>query len=446
MRCYWNRAVSLLIATCILVFLMSKISEFQAISESKIIARTVWQSQEKMRSVLPFNLTIQLLAGKPLPYKQYLTVGLSSVKRKKESYLLNTLQSIFSQSSPEELAQIVVVVLLAEFDANWVMETMESISKHFKDQLDQGLMLVIHTPQDQYPPLVGLKRNFNDPPDRVAFRSKQNVDYASLVHFSRNLSDYFIMLEDDVKCSKRFLTTIKKHIHSRGSSPWVTLEYSKLGYIGKLYHSMDLPLLARFLFLFYQEMPCDFLLSHFRTLLMQDKVIRYQPSLFQHMGTYSSFQGNLNHLKDSDFHESPADNPPADIHTDIIFYQNHRPENAYTQSSDFFWGKAPTLTNYFLVAFHSPVILSRIVINTGSKEKKDFISSAVVEAGLVSVRTGKGLNCLEFFLLGSFKNGQFEMNDVQKVVKSPFSCLRIRVTKDHDNWIIIQNIYLWTAR
>ncbi|XP_072552927.1 alpha-1,3-mannosyl-glycoprotein 4-beta-N-acetylglucosaminyltransferase C [Salminus brasiliensis] len=403
-------------------------------------------SQDGVKNPVCLSASVRLLAGILPNMQKYLTVGLSSVKRKKESYLLTTLHSIFNQSSKMELSQMVVVVLLADFDASWVQDTVTSIEKQFSTMLSQGQLLVIHADQELYPPLSGLKRNFNDAPDRVTFRSKQNVDYAFLVDFSAGLSQYYLMLEDDVSCSKGFLTSIHGHIQSKGSSPWVTLEFSKLGYIGKLYHSGDLPRLAQFLFLFYQEMPCDFLLSHFRTLLMQDKVIRFRPSLFQHMGLYSSFQGTHNRLKDEDFQQDPADNPPADVYTDIEVFDRHSPDNAYSQGMSCFWGKSPiNIGNYFLIAFHNPVAISHILIQTGL-DGKDLLKSADVEVGEMVLRTERGIECTGSHSLGSLQEGQFERLNVQQMLKKEVLCLMIRVTAKQSNWVIIRNIQVWTAK
>ncbi|XP_030623677.1 alpha-1,3-mannosyl-glycoprotein 4-beta-N-acetylglucosaminyltransferase C [Chanos chanos] len=408
---------------------------------------TLWSPQEVQTDRLSLNVSVSVLAGVLQQNKKFLTVGLCSVKRKKESYLLDTLQSVFSQSSQKELSEMVVVVHLADFDDNWVKDTVKSISDRFSQQLAQGHLLVIRVAQENYPPLTGLKRNFNDPPDRVTFRSKQNVDYAFLLHFSSSLSQYYIMIEDDVSCAKGFLTAIRHHIQSKGSSPWVTLEFSKLGYIGKLYHSEHLTLLSRFLYLFYQEMPCDFLLSHFRVLLMQSEVIRFKPSLFQHRGIYSSFQGTYNKLKDEDFVEELADNPPADVVTDITAYKDHSPNKAYDQGIEYFWGTSPINEgNFFMVVLHTPVKLSRILIKTGSEDKKDILSSAVVELGETVVRTEGSPKCFGFHKLGVLEGGRFEQRDISGTFHVPVSCLRIRVTDSQLDWVIIQNIQIWTEK
>lgn len=66
-----------------------------------------------------------------------------------------TLQSLFSQSSTEERSSMVVVVLLADFDVSWRMSTVKEIKTAFASELEQGQLVVLHVPQDWYPPLTG---------------------------------------------------------------------------------------------------------------------------------------------------------------------------------------------------------------------------------------------------------------------------------------------------
>lgn len=70
-------------------------------------------------------------------------------------YLMSTLQSIKSQSSPEERASMVVVLLLADFDASWRNDTVKEIQTRFPSELEEGHLVVLHVAQDFYPPLQG---------------------------------------------------------------------------------------------------------------------------------------------------------------------------------------------------------------------------------------------------------------------------------------------------
>ncbi|XP_029452929.1 alpha-1,3-mannosyl-glycoprotein 4-beta-N-acetylglucosaminyltransferase C [Rhinatrema bivittatum] len=395
------------------------------------------------------NVTYRYLAGMPLPRKKYLTIGLSSVKRKKGNYLLETIKSIFEQSSYEELKEISVVVHLADFDLSWCESIVLDISRKFAHHIISGRLIVIHAPEEYYPVLDGLKRNYNDPEDRVKFRSKQNIDYAFLLNFCANLSDYYVMLEDDVRCSKNFLTTIKKVINSREGSYWVTLEFSKLGYIGKLYHSRDLPRLAHFLLMFYQEMPCDWLLIHFQGLLAQKDVIRFKPSLFQHMGYYSSYKGAENKLKDDDFEEDSfdiPDNPPASLHTNMNVFENYAASKAYSSIDEYFWSKAPSSGEFYEIVFEKPVKISKIKVSTGTEDRQnDIMHHGILEVGERVIGTKTRRHCSTYLRLGEFRQGNFEISDVHLKVLFDIDCMRILVTKSQKEWLIIRSISIWTS-
>ncbi|XP_062975845.1 alpha-1,6-mannosyl-glycoprotein 4-beta-N-acetylglucosaminyltransferase-like [Elgaria multicarinata webbii] len=460
MRCFLRRSLAVAISLLMFLLIINLTPWTQEDSETKAIRRWAqsvglnqlhadWNRQniQQLGNATNFlNVSYRYLAGAPPLQKKFLTVGLCSVKRKRENYLLETLRSVFEQSTSEELKEMVVVVHLADTDQEWNAQVVEKVAKQFAPQLLMGRLLVIHAPSEYYPPLEGLKRNFNDAEDRVQFRSKQNVDYAYLMNFAANLSTYYLMIEDDIHCSKSFFTAIQKRVAALGGSYWVTLEFSKLGFIGKLYHSSDLPQLARFLMLFYQEMPCDWLFVHFRLLLTQKDVIRFKPSLFQHIGHYSSFQGTANKLKDEDFEEDLStlpDNPPADMVTDIVTFENYLPYKAYSSMEDYFWGKTPSAGNSFTLVFKQAARLFRIQIHTGSKQRpEDYLRAGIVELG--TGRNMRGLHCTSYTTIGLFKNGNFDRQSLENSTASAPECVRITVTKNQSEWLVINSISIWT--
>ncbi|XP_069731735.1 alpha-1,6-mannosyl-glycoprotein 4-beta-N-acetylglucosaminyltransferase-like isoform X2 [Phaenicophaeus curvirostris] len=393
------------------------------------------------------NISYHLLAGSLSPQKKFLAVGLASVRRPRGYYLPATLQSLFTQSTEEELQEMVVVVHLADKDPSWNVRVAADLTHKFAHHIHLGRLLLIHVPHEFYPTLEGLKRNYNDPEERVRFRSKQNVDYAFLLAFAANLSSYYLMIEDDVWCAKSFLMAIRKALASREGSSWATLEFSKLGYIGKLYHSSDLPRLARFLLLFYQEMPCDWLLVHFRLLLTQKDVIRFKPSLFQHMGLYSSFQGTINRLEDDEFQADALDlpdNPPAALFTSMSIFENYEPIKAYSTAEGYFWGKDPAAGSTFSIVFQQPSHVTRVRVHTGSKERqRDFLHSGVLELG--RRRRADGRDCATYTMVGTFVKGTLERRGLERGMPGPVECVRIRVTRDQSEWLIIQSIDIWTT-
>ena len=88
---------------------------------------------------------------------------------------------------------------------------------------------------------------------------------------------------------------------------WILLEFSHLGFIGKLFKTTDIPSIIEFIVMFYKDKPIDWLLDHyvFVKVCNMDKDakhcqrqkesvrIRFKPSLFQHVGTHSSLKGKV---------------------------------------------------------------------------------------------------------------------------------------------------------
>ncbi|XP_029438894.1 alpha-1,6-mannosyl-glycoprotein 4-beta-N-acetylglucosaminyltransferase-like [Rhinatrema bivittatum] len=397
----------------------------------------------------PLPIPYEYLLGSRPSAKRYMAIGISSIKRQKENYLMDTIQSIFDQSDQEELEELLLVIYLADYNASVSRETAKEIEIKFKLHIAAGHMIVISCSLDSYPTLEGLKRNFNDAEDRVKYRSKQNVDYAFLINFCANLSRYYLMLEDDVKCANGFLTAIKNSVTERNPS-WTTISFSKLGYIGKLYQSRDLQQLARFLLLFYDEMPCDWLLDHFYKCKAQPDKIQVVPSLFQHMGSYSSFLSIKNDQKDDEFQESVrklGDVLPASCFTDIEVHEHYGPENVCKHGAGYFWGKNMIPGNTFRVVFGEAVRLRRILILTGSSEyPRDFLHSGYLETGKEKTEIGGIQTCREFRELGSFQNGHFEINNLDKVIGDKIECLQIRVTGVQKEWLVIKDIDVWVLK
>ncbi|XP_069595103.1 alpha-1,6-mannosyl-glycoprotein 4-beta-N-acetylglucosaminyltransferase-like [Ranitomeya imitator] len=418
------------------------------LSEPYIIQRKEVQDNrlfEVNRDTLQkLDIPYKYLLGSQPGTKRFLSIGISSVKRKKESYLLTTIQSIFSHCSQDELNELVVVIYLADTSHTYNQNTAEEIQKQFSLEIASGHLIVIRSYNNAYPPLNGLKRNYNDAPERVSFRSKQNVDYAFLVNFCANLTQYYLMLEDDVTCSSHFLTSIKTYVN-KNTSPWTTIAFSNLGYIGKLYRNEDLPKLARFLLLFYDEMPCDWLLDLFYKSKAQKDIIRYKPSLFQHIGKYSSFQGTQNRLLDKDFAEvvqTFGDRPLASCFTDIKVYKDNTPDNVCFQGPNFFWGIEIHLGNYFTMVFQEPINIKKISIVTGTSEHPyDVLKSGTVQVGKEKEQNQE--SCKTFTKIGEFENGNFVIDNINQATGGSIDCLKIQVSAPQDNWLIIQKIGIW---
>ncbi|KAB0406558.1 hypothetical protein E2I00_010367, partial [Balaenoptera physalus] len=146
-----------------------------------------------------------------------------------------------------------------------------------------------------------------------------------------------LLLEDDTLCAPNFISHVQWKVDTLGSQPWALLELSNLGFLGKLFRSGDLPVLAHFLLLFYREKPLARLLPHFLTLLAQKDPILCRPFLFYHRVSYHA--PNDSQKASGTQKKSPyaPDNPPGAVFTDMKVFEVHFPWEAYTLDESFFW-------------------------------------------------------------------------------------------------------------
>ncbi|KAG8518050.1 Alpha-1,3-mannosyl-glycoprotein 4-beta-N-acetylglucosaminyltransferase-like protein MGAT4E [Galemys pyrenaicus] len=401
------------------------------------------------------SLTAQLLIPflfcllrKPVELRQlneaarqaWLTVGISAVAHTNQSSLLFTLVSLFRASSKTEQKRLTVLVHLADSDVTWLRETVVHISKLFSAQILAGQLLLIHAPPDAYPAVEDDGAGAH----RRNFYSKQNVDHAFLVSFAAKLSDYFLLLDDNVFCAPNFVSHIRWKVNTLVSKPWALLEFSNMGFLGKLFHSRDLPRLAHFLLLFYKEKPLDQLIPHFRSLLAQRDTILGRPFLFYCRISYSV----LNESQKAtafQIHPDGPDNPPGAVFTDMRVFDVHFPWEAYTLDESFFWTYNVSAGSHLTVVLNRPASLRRVQVLTGTiVDGKQALERGQVELGYDP--EGVPQRCGSYALLGPLLQGQMDQEIVLKSVGYNVSCVRLVATASQAGGLMIRHIYLWQEK
>lgn len=80
-----------------------------------------------------------------------------------------------------------------------------------------------------------LRPTLGDPPERVKWRTKQNLDFAFLMMYAQPRGTFYVQLEDDILAKKNFISTMKNYALQKISekAPWFVLEFCQLGFIGK---------------------------------------------------------------------------------------------------------------------------------------------------------------------------------------------------------------------
>jgi len=241
-------------------------------------------------------------------------LGVPTVKRDRQSYLEETLTSLLENMSVEEMADTLIVVFVAETDFHHVTSISILLEEKFSEHLQSGLLEIISPPPQFYPDLTRLEETLGDSMDRVRWRSKQLLDFTFLMMYAMRRGTYYVQLEDDVITKRGFVSTMNQFAlkMTAENKPWFIIDFCSLGFIGKMFKTVDLPLLSQFLLMFYKDKPVDWLLIDLLRAKMcrplensknclRDVWIQHSSSLFQHMGTHSSLSGKLQLLKDKKF-------------------------------------------------------------------------------------------------------------------------------------------------
>ena len=271
-------------------------------------------------------------------FSAFLTIAIPTVQRHGGSYLLRTLDSIIQHTSELEKDQINIVILLADLEADIRNHLAAILLAAYKTYVSEGFIHATCVPADYYPQLRDLHRTFGDSEARVVWRSKQATDYAYLMTYCQHMSQYYMQLEDDVLSSPDFVKAVQEFISNQRES-WICLEFSHIGFIGKLYKSKHLGKLGTFIRTFYSEQPVDFLFRYFSVLMTQKKPIIRTPSLFSHVGHISSLSEKNGHKggrKPNEVKDAPpkihkGDNPPAILTTTIKTF--HTPPPWYNSAT-----------------------------------------------------------------------------------------------------------------
>ena len=112
----------------------------------------------------------------------------------------------------------------------------EELKATFPDAIEEGVLEIIVPHPDFYPDMSNLPLTFNDPPERVRWRTKQNLDYSYLMMYAQSKARFYCQLEDDIVATMAYASTIQTFALQQETNEWFMLEFSSLGFIGKYIH------------------------------------------------------------------------------------------------------------------------------------------------------------------------------------------------------------------
>lgn len=400
-----------------------------------------------------------LVHGKPRPNKGFLTIAIPSVQRPNTEriYLYDTLDSIIEKTPAAEQHQITIVVMISDRNKTYNHRLSTDIYDRYGTFCDNGMIHVLNTIDCIYPDLDNVKQTFKDSKARLKWRAKQNIDFAFMMLYSRNLSDFYLQLEDDVVVATDFIQDIRTFIQ-KNTQNWFLLEFSRLGFIGKLFRSMDLDFASKFLLNHFDLAPGDLLLGAMRVEKGQKKSVHSNTSLFQHIGRFSSLKNKLMPSLDNTFKDAEildlsldlpsGDNPPAIIETSLSAYENHIPEHAYDNDiTTFFWAKSPAKNDDFVLIFEKLYNFSRIIIPTGivGTKRDSFLYSNLeyTDATPLQASNNKKSCVNKFVKLEDMVDGDIDTMATGTLIPLNIKCLRIKATRRLRNWVVIRDIQLF---
>ncbi|VDI74237.1 alpha-1,3-mannosylglycoprotein beta-1,4-N-acetylglucosaminyltransferase C [Mytilus galloprovincialis] len=388
---------------------------------------------------LQVNRKTALILGHFRQNKSYLTIGIPTVWRKGVSYLDGTLSSLIKNTHENERQEIVLAIYLADQNQTWIRKTAYRLKHKYANHLKSGFMQVFYYRENLFPDFKSLPRTFNDTQDRVKWRSKQNIDYAFMFMYCKNISYYYMQLEDDVEASPDYFANMKFFISNANlQKEWFCLEFSNLGFLGKLVRSSDLQEIANFLLMFYWDQPADNLFNYLKQIKTQFTDIRRRPSLFQHKGVISSLTGKHQFLQDSSAKRSFSRkrfynlNPRADVSTNIETFEDHTPEKAYDLSDDYFWGMSPKKGDQYFIKFLNLENITRLYIGFGLPQRSNDI--------FYNCDVKISQNCKDWSIIGKANGNLFDTDDQNIYLPANVKCIILNVTANQSNWVVIREI------
>ena len=369
---------------------------------------------------------------------------------------MKTVDSLLQNMSEKEQDDMVLVVMVAGDNEEYMEKVVSDMERNFPEAIEKGRIQVITPPKEYYPDLKTLPHLYNDRAERVAWRSRQALDYSFLFYYSIDLAKYFVQLEDDIEAVENFYHKMDHFIETNKYERWSVLEFGARGFIGMMFKNEDLLSLAKFTRFFFWVMPVDWLFRAFNDIVLygNSKEFKSSSPLFKHVGQYSSLKGQVRMLEDLEESERNRDmsierplktskrNPEAVIYSSIVDYVHpHILENPYKKNG-YFWGKFLSRGDFIEIRFSSPQEIKRLVIESGSfKHRQDiFDQTDILVASTYDVAHEQ---CTNFKLVGT-SNGNVIDHTFQSLAE-PVKCVKVLLQKvmmrnGVANWLIIQNI------
>lgn len=123
-----------------------------------------------------------------------MVLGIPTVKREVQSYLMGTLKNLIANMNPQERASTIIVVLIAETDMTFVQKQADEIKEELKEHIESGLLEIVAPPDSFYPDMNKLPETLGDNLQRVKWRTKQTLDFAYLMMYAQSRGTFYVQV------------------------------------------------------------------------------------------------------------------------------------------------------------------------------------------------------------------------------------------------------------
>ncbi|XP_040564930.1 alpha-1,3-mannosyl-glycoprotein 4-beta-N-acetylglucosaminyltransferase A isoform X2 [Lepeophtheirus salmonis] len=164
-------------------------------------------------------------------------IGISSVPREGHDYYLETLKSLLGDQKASN-GEYLFVFMVSSFNQTLKARIKAMLEKHFKRDIQKGLLYVFSPNKDFYPLFTLENFDRNKESNYYKWRARQSLDYSYLFDFIYQRFSFksYLHLEDDLLVTNSYLGKMKNFIdqvnNSTRKSNWSVMSFSKLGFIG----------------------------------------------------------------------------------------------------------------------------------------------------------------------------------------------------------------------
>ena len=340
--------------------------------------------------------------------------------------LLQTLQSLKTHMSPTEKTKIIIVIALDRISQN--------IEQNFQNELDIGLIQVIH-PTQELLGRVNTKSTRWNPWSFTENFKKKTVDFNKrlifLFEYCFRMSKNVLLLTGQARAVRPYFPVIKQQIDNFENLSLSSYEHNfgmnGLPGLGRLYSAHLAADVAEFGAMFPDGHPPSQIIDMHRHIRrsIKNSDQKSEEVIF-------TFHGK----------ELRGGNLEIEFQTTCSFPEGHEMEKALYDKNGFSWVKTPKKDDNIVMVFIEPLQISRVRVVSGSPLLRDTMSDSVLMVCENNAETG-GCDDSKCSEVGNFRDPILDVKQLDNSLTFPVKCLKIVFTGEVKHWIIIREISIW---